>query len=199
MNALSARAMPVATALLGLAMVAPSAATELVLDPERTEIVFLLGSTLYDVNGSLRLEEGTIEFDAVAGTAAGRIVIDALSAGTNNRRRDKKMHDKVLETQRYPLFVFEPLGFSGELRQAGESHVRLWGILEIHGVRRELTLDADVRLDGTQLTGRLSLVIPYVAWGMKDPSVFVFRAKKEVAVEIQIAGRVVEATEAATP
>lgn len=187
------------TLLLGLCVIAPGAATELVLDAEKTEIGFVLGTTFHEVHGSLSLQEGTIEFDAVAGTASGRIVIDALSASTDHQGRDKKMHAKVLETERHPLFVFEPTGFSGEFRAAGESHVQLSGVLEIHGDRRELSLDADVQVDGAELTGRLSFVIPYVAWGMENPSTFIFRAKKEVTVEIRIVGRVVETVEAATP
>jgi polyisoprenoid-binding protein YceI len=70
------------------------------LDATVTTIEFTFGATLHTVDGTLHAKEGTIHIDPEAGTASGRIVIDATSAKTGNDRRDRKMHEKILESQR---------------------------------------------------------------------------------------------------
>lgn len=168
---------------------APAHAARLVLDPGKTEIRFSVGSTFHEVHGVVDLRSGAIRFDPVAGTAGGRIVVDATSATTSKSGPDKKMHHAVLETKRFPQIVFEAVSFTGRVPENGLAHVKLPGVIEIHGTRHDLILEADIIVTDGTLTGTARFEVPYVAWGMKDPSSFIFRAKKIVEVELDIAGR----------
>jgi polyisoprenoid-binding protein YceI len=158
------------------------------LDPAATTIEFGFGATLHSVEGSLRAKEGKIEFDPETGKASGRIVIDATSAKTGNSRRDAKMHAQILESQKYPEMIYTVERVSGTLNRAGRSDVELHGILDMHGVRRPLDLVGTVKTDGDRVTAVGRVTIPYLEWGMADPSAFVLRVEKEVHVEVKAAG-----------
>jgi len=162
------------------------------LDPRTTEIHFTLGATLHTVEGSVRLREGEIRFDAQTRTVSGRVVIDARSAETGNDRRDRKMHREVLESDRFPEIVFEPERIEGTLRTPGSSDVTLEGVLRIHGSAHpvSLPLEVEIRADAVKATGRLR--VPYVQWGLEDPSVFVLRVDKYVDVNLEAEGRILE-------
>ena len=105
----------------------------LTLDPEATEITFSVGATGHAVHGRLFLEAGEIRFDLESGAAGGEITVEARRADTGNKRRDRTMHEKVLESERFPLFVFRPSSVEGELAMSGTSELTLAGTLAIHG------------------------------------------------------------------
>src|SRR5262249_6428244 len=76
------------------------------LDPHATQIPFGFGATLHSVHGTLKAASGKVELDLATGKASGEIVLDMKSAATGNEKRDKKMHEKVLESERFPQSVF---------------------------------------------------------------------------------------------
>mgnify|MGYP001812186763 CR=1 FL=1 len=154
------------------------------LHPEATRIEFELGATMHTVTGTATLGAGSLVLDPRGGVASGRIVVAAASLDTGHKGRDRKMHDQVLESETFPDIVFEPLAMSGELFRDGESRLTVEGIFTIHGDSHPLSLEIVVRRDGDTLTAETEFEVPYVAWGMKDPSRFVMRAAKEVRVRI---------------
>jgi hypothetical protein len=71
-------------------------------------------------------------------------------------------------------------------RDAASAELKLHATLEIHGAAHPVAIPARV----TELaTGRLvveaAFRVPYVAWGMRDPSSFVLRVAKEVDVSVR--------------
>lgn len=182
------RLLPLALLLATASPLAAGGEVTLRLHPEETRITFTLGATLHTVRGSLRLQEGEIRFDPVLGMARGRIVVNAQSAETGNRRRDRDMHVKVLESEEYPEIVFSPVRLEGEFNLTGESQVELHGRLWIHGEDHPLALPAKVEVEGDTLRARSTFTIPYVEWGMKDPSTFFLRVAKTVEVQLEAVG-----------
>lgn len=159
------------------------------LDPAATSVQFSFGATLHTVKGSLKAESGTIQVDPDTGKATGWVVLDATSAQTGNARRDAKMHEKILESRRYPDIVFSVERISGSLHRGGRSEVQLHGYLEMHGVRRPIALPATVLVEGDRVQATASLTVPYLEWGLKDPSFFILRVEKEVRVTVKATGR----------
>ena len=173
-----------------LALVSPAVAREHVatLDPARTAVEFRLGATMHTVEGSARLESAEIRFDLQAGTASGEIIVDARSLDSGNQRRDRVLHEKVLESEKHPRMVFRCQSIDGELPSSGAGHVAISGSFEIHGEEHHLVLEFDVDIDGDDLRATTTFTVPYVEWGMKDPSKFLLRVKKEVEVTIRGVG-----------
>ena len=159
------------------------------LDPAATSVQLTFGATLHTVNGSLKAESGTVQVDSETGKASGWIVLDATSAETGNPRRDHKMHEKILESRRYPDIVFSVERISGALQRAGRSEVQLHGGLEMHGTSRPIALPATVLVEGDRVRATAYLTVPYLEWGLKDPSFFILRVAKEVRLVIKAAGR----------
>jgi hypothetical protein len=68
--------------------------------------------------------------------------------------------------------------------------VELLGTIEIHRDSHDLGIPAKIHVDGGRLTGTARFTVPFVEWGMKDPSVFVLRVKKKVQVTLDLNGSV---------
>jgi polyisoprenoid-binding protein YceI len=180
------RHLTLAAGLLAFALPVAAAPDKLVLTPDNTKISFLLKASDHDVNGTLKLKEGELSFERGSATASGHVVMDATSAETANAKRDKKMHAQVLETKDHPAFVFDITGLSAPLAASGASHVDLVGKLAIHGATHDVTVPADVTLDGGKVKATATITIPYVEWGMKDPSFLWLTVEKTVAVTIAV-------------
>lgn len=177
-------------ALLSVLLGAPLLATErFVLDPATSRVTFTLAATGHTVAGEMKVLEGAVEFEPTGGAASGRIVVDARSANTGNTGRDEKMHREVLETHKFPHFELEVAALQGTLAERGTSELVLEGTIALHGVRKPIRVPLEVVRSGDRLGAEGSFVVPYVAWGLKDPSVFVLRVAKEVTVQLDINGR----------
>lgn len=169
------------------------------LDPAQTRIQFKLGAVFHKVHGTFRLLRGTVHFNPSTGTASGLVLVDATSGASGNRGRDKKMHSKVLESQRYPEIQFLPTGIKGSFSPQGDSRLELHGVLTLHGSEHEINLLAQVHVEGDEVTARLKIKIPYVKWGLKNPSTFIFRAGKKVELSLHVAGHLSRSSPSAMP
>ena len=181
-------------AFLSLVLVSPGLAVaqqqSFVLDPRKTTITLALDASLHTVHGTFRATGGSIRFDPASGAASGSIVVDASSGDTGNSMRDHKMHKEVLESDRFPEISFSLARIAGTV--ADGSTLRAEGTLHIHGDNHPVTLSVPIEIHGDVLTAKLEFQIPYVAWGMKNPSTFVLRVSKEVEVEVVAVGRLEE-------
>jgi polyisoprenoid-binding protein YceI len=158
------------------------------LDPATTKVEFSLGATLHTVRGTAKLSRGEVRFDEATGALGGMIVIDARSLETGEAGRDRKMHAEVLESAAYPEIDFSPERLDGAFEAEGECDVRIAGTMTIHGASHEIVLLTHLRASGGRISGTARFEVPYVAWGMNDPSVFVLRVRKEVQISLEFSG-----------
>jgi len=158
--------------------------TTIVLDPEKTTVSFILEATLHTVHGTFRLKRGVVRFDSATGAAGGTIVVDATSGETGNKRRDRNMHQDVLESERYPEITFSPTRVTGSIIAQGESSVALEGMLRLKGVDHAITLPFKVQTTAGGLKATTRFAVPYVAWGLKNPSTFLLRVADKVDVGV---------------
>ena len=167
------------------------------LDPASTRIEFTVAATLHTVHGTFALKSGTVHFNSSTGSASGLVIVDATSGDSGNKGRDHKMHQEVLESQRYPEITFTPTRMSGRVDPQGASRVQIDGIFKLHGADHPITLTLPVQAQGQNLSVRTHIVVPYVAWGLKNPSTFILHVGEKVDIDINTAGRVL--SQAAQP
>lgn len=168
---------------------------EVRLDPGATSITFELKATMHTVHGTARLKQGWIQFDPSTGLASGEIVVDATSADTGNGSRDKKMHNKVIRSADFPEIVLRPQRIEGELKGEGASEVTILGTMELVGTSHQMRIPLRVDIEDGRLSVEGRFAVPYVEWGLKNPSTFLLRVSKEVDVVIAATGTIVQPSE----
>lgn len=160
----------------------------LVLDPQASKVSFTLKATGHEVEGGLALKSGRIAFDPATGAASGEIAIDLASAQTGNKSRDKTMHEEVLETGKHPLAVFRAEKLRGTVPASGTGEVTLDGTLSFHGSDHKVSLPAKIDVRNGRVKADTQIQIPYVEWGLHDPSVMMLRVAKVVSVQVRAEG-----------
>ncbi len=174
---------------LGIIFLAENAQAQAVhvdLDPARSQVQFTLGATLHTVHGTFKLKSGAVQFDSRTGkVSSGEIVIDATSGDSGNAGRDRKMNQDVLESAKYLEIVFVPR----QIQSEGDSHVQIEGVIRLHGSEHAIVVPVTTQMSGGKLSAMAEFTIPYVAWGLRDPSTFVLRVEKVVYIKVQLEGK----------
>jgi polyisoprenoid-binding protein YceI len=184
------------------------------LNPSQTQVNFTLGDVLHTVHGVFKLKSGDLWFDSSSGQAGGQIVVNALSGESGSEARDSRMHKNILESAMFPDIMFAPDRIDGKVNFEGDSEVTLHGQLNIHGGTHELTVNVKAHVDQQHVSGNpaqnrcrgrvsescegaaapfaltasVNFPVPYVKWGMKNPSTLFLRVKDTVEIGIQAGG-----------
>jgi len=178
----------ITAALLGaVAAALPAAAAEIQvhLPPESTTIGFTLKATMHTVHGTASLDRADFVFDTVSGAASGEAVVVSGSADTDKPKRDKKMHSAVLLSSEHQRIAIRAESIEGALELEGTSEFVLVGTMELIGAEHPIRVPMTVTFDGGTASVDAAFTVPYVEWGLKDPSTFVLRVGKEVPVTIK--------------
>jgi polyisoprenoid-binding protein YceI len=121
---------------------------------------------------------------------SGSISVVAGSGKTGNNSRDKKMYKDILKVEQYATVSFEPTTYAGTLAPSGESNVQVTGIFTLLGTPHEITIPMLVHLDGAGATAKGHFVVPYVQWGVKNPSFLIWKAENDVAIDLNLVGTI---------
>lgn len=158
------------------------------LDPAQSSVHWTLGSSLHTVHGTFALKRGTFQVNPGTGKASGEIVVDAISGKSGNDGRDRKMHKEVLESSRYGEIVFKPDTLSGNLATQGDSTVQLHGVFLLHGGQHELNVPVQANVTGGQWTASAKFGVPFIDWGLKNPSTWLLKVDRTVSLELELRG-----------
>jgi polyisoprenoid-binding protein YceI len=158
------------------------------IDPAQSKVRWTLESTVHTVHGSFAFKKGSIHVDASTGTASGEIVVDATSGNSGNDGRDKKMHREVLESGKYSNIIFRPDRVEGQISQQGICNVQIHGNLLLHGSEHEITVPIQGELAGDHWAGSAKFHVPFIAWGLKNPSNFFLKVNHTVEIEVELKG-----------
>jgi polyisoprenoid-binding protein YceI len=167
-----------------------SPASEIVLglEPAQSKVHWTLESTVHTVHGSFAFKKGTLRLDTSTGKASGEIIVDATSGNSGNDSRDKKMHKEVLETGQYTEVVFRPDRVEGKITPQGIFSVQVHGLFTLHGSKHELTVPVQAELAGDHWTGSAKFSVPFIDWGLKNPSNFLLKVNHAVEIELELKG-----------
>jgi polyisoprenoid-binding protein YceI len=158
-------------------------------DAQASEVAINLGGSDHSVHGVFHVQSGSIGFSRGTPSIAGSVVVAAGSGKTGNDSRDKKMANEVLDAPRFAEISFSPKSYQGMIAPTGDSTIQVTGTFTLHGAPHELTLPMQIHIDGANCTAKTKFTVPYVQWGLKDPSIFILKVAKEVEVDVSLAGR----------
>lgn len=159
-------------------------------DPAKTQIHWSLAGNVHTTHGTFRFKQGHVFVNPATGVMSGDLVADATSGDSGNGARDKRMNKEILEAEKYPEFRFTPQKLEGPVTPGAHSNVHVIGTFLVHGSTHNLTIPMDLTVANGIVTGSGKFSIPFVDWGMKDPSNFLFKVDKSVEVEVEAVGTV---------
>jgi polyisoprenoid-binding protein YceI len=158
------------------------------IDPAQSKVHWTLESTVHTVHGSFAFKTGTLHLEPATGRAGGEITVYATSGDSGNDSRDKKMHKEVLESGKYPDIIFRPDRMEGRIAPQGSFTVQVHGLFGLHGSEHELTVPVQAELAGDHWTGSARFTVPFIDWGLKNPSNFFLKVKHVVEIELELKG-----------
>jgi polyisoprenoid-binding protein YceI len=174
------------------AILAPAALAQhqaFVVNPDSSEVKITLNTTHEVVNGTFHVQSGSIEFDRTASKISGSVVVLAGSGKTGNDSRDKKMNKDILKAEQYATVSFEPKTYTGAIAPSGDSNIQATGNFTLLGTPHEITIPIQVHIEGTAATAKAHFVVPYVQWGLKNPSFLIWKADNDVTIDLNLTGR----------
>jgi polyisoprenoid-binding protein YceI len=159
-------------------------------NPDASEIKMKLNTTHEVVNGTFHIQSGSIEFDRSSPKMLGSVAVLAGSGKTGNDRRDKKMNKDILKVDQYTTVSFAPKTYTGAIAPSGDSTIQVSGVFTLLGNPHDLTIPMQIHMDGSKATARAQFVVPYVQWGLKNPSFLFWKAENDVAIDLNLVGQV---------
>jgi len=183
---------PFAVLALALILASPALAQHrtFVINPDASEVKMTLKTTHELVHGTFHVQSGSIEFDRSTPKMSGSVVVLAGSGKTGNGSRDKKMKNDILEVEQHATVSFEPRSYAGAIAPSGDSTIQVTGIFTLLGAPHEITIPVVVHLEGTTAAAKAHFVVPYIQWGLKDPSFLFWKADKDVAIDLNLVGSI---------
>jgi polyisoprenoid-binding protein YceI len=161
----------------------------LTVDPSTSKVAFALTGS-HAVSGTFRVQSGTVDFDRTAAKISGSVVVGAGTGNSGEASRDKKMNSDVLDVAHFAEITFVPQSYQGTLAATGDSTIQVTGAFTLHGTAHALTVPMQVHIDGNKLTATTHFSVPYVSWGLKDPSIFILKVAKEVGIDLTLTGQI---------
>jgi polyisoprenoid-binding protein YceI len=76
----------------------------------------------------------------------------------------------------------------GKIPPKGAFTVNVHGLLVLHGSEHELTVPAKAELAGDHWTGSAKFNVPFIDWGLKNPSNFFLKVNHAVEIELELRG-----------
>jgi polyisoprenoid-binding protein YceI len=159
-------------------------------NPDASDVKMKLNTTHEVVNGTFHIQSGSINFDRAASHISGIVIVAAGSGKTGNDSRDKKMNKDILKVEQYTTVSFAPKTYTGTIAPSGDSTIQVSGVFTLLGTPHDLTIPMQIHLDGSKATAKAQFVIPYVQWGLKNPSFMFWKADNDVAIDLNLVGQV---------
>jgi hypothetical protein len=181
-------------AVLAFAVILASAALAqhqtFAVNPDTSEVRITLNTTHEVVHGTFHIQSGSIEFGHNNSKMSGLVVVLAGSGKTGNDSRDKKMNKDILKVDQYTTVSFAPKTCIGTIAASGDSTIQVSGVFTLLGNPHNLTIPMQIHMDGSKTTARAHFVVPYVQWGLKNPSFMFWKAENDVAVDLNLVGHI---------
>jgi hypothetical protein len=157
---------------------------------DASEVKMKLNTTHEVVNGTFHVQSGSVEFDRSATKMSGTVVVAAGSGKTGNNSRDKKMNKDILKVDQYTTVSFAPKTYKGTISASGDSTIQVSGVFTLLGTPHDLTIPMQIHIDGPKATAKAQFVVPYVQWGLKNPSFLIWKAENDVTIDLSLVGNI---------
>ncbi|MER3478995.1 MAG: YceI family protein [Meiothermus sp.] len=123
---------------------------------------------------------GQVRWDMPSGALEGQVCLDLRAFNSGNPLRDADSRG-VFEVNKYPQSCFQPTRL---IRQGDEATVV--GILDLHGVRREIRIVGNLSQEGSGYRFRGAFDTAFSEWNLERPSLIFVRVDDPVQVRLEV-------------
>ena len=138
--------------------------------------------TTHDVTGEVTVDGGTL--------TAGNITVDVNGLQTDVEKRDINVRRTILHTDDYPTATFTvstPVDVTGVPDNGEPGTVTVTGMLNLHGVEKEVTAEFDVLRTGNRLVIAGTVPINRIDFGVETPDFVAAKVDEDGELNIRLA------------
>jgi polyisoprenoid-binding protein YceI len=144
------------------------------------------GST-QDITGEFHLTEDGFDLDP---TRTSTFTVDLTTLKSDRDMRDNRVRNDGLQVDRFPTATFTATSVSGvqpDLPEGEEQTFQLTGIMDLHGVQKELTWEVKARLQGNVMTALATVNFRYEEFNIPVLNIANFvSVEDDVTLQVQV-------------
>jgi len=175
--------------LVTLAATLSYAQTTMTLEPE-SYVQYQATDPRETVTGQTSIKTLEFSFDPQNLRRSSLVVsLDASKFDSGNVIRDTNARRTVFNSDLYPEIIFSLDTLNAELNEVTEGQtqaIELLGTLDMHGVSKEISVDAEILLEGNILTTTGAFTVLLSDYEMSRPSFLVWTIEDQVELSFQI-------------
>lgn len=118
-----------------------------------------------------------------------KFTVDLTKLKSDRDMRDHRVQ-QTLETEQFPTATFtatKVTGYDASLGADAEQTLQLTGMLDVHGVQKEVTWDVKAKKQGNVITGLATVKFAFEDFGMSPPNIGGFVSVQDhVTLQVQI-------------
>ncbi len=166
---------------------------------DRSEAAYFADETLASIGLPSTAKGSTTKISGTFHLTADGIALDSSQPSTftvdlTGLTSDKSMRDRrvqsTLETGTYPTATFtaeSATGYDPGIAAGQEQSLKLTGILDLHGVKKEVTWNVKARKAGTVITALATVTFPFEDFKMSPPNIGGFvSVQNQITLQVQL-------------
>ncbi len=150
--------------------------------PAQSEAAYFAGEKLARVSlpstakGSTKSIQGEFHLTPAGldTTRESKFTVDLATIKSDESQRDRQVNQRGLETSKFPTATFIATrldGYPAEFPAGQEVAMKLTGLMDLHGVKKELTWDIKLRREGDALSALATVNFKYAEFGIEQISI----------------------------
>lgn len=144
------------------------------------------GST-NEIAGEFHLTEDGLALDT---TKTSSFTVTLTNLKSDKEMRDRRVHGQALETERFPTATFtmtDVSGYNPDIPAGEEQTLQLTGMMDLHGVQKELTWEVKARREGDVITALATVNFLYSDFNIPVLNIANFvSVEEDVTLQVQL-------------
>jgi polyisoprenoid-binding protein YceI len=140
-----------------------------------------------DITGTFYLTEDGLDLDP---SQESSFTVDLTTITSNESRRDNRVQNDALQTSQFPTATFTATsvtGYDPAIPEGEEQTLALTGMMDLHGVQKELTWELKARRQGDVITALATVNFLYADFDITPPNIAGFvSVADDVTLQVEV-------------
>lgn len=140
-----------------------------------------------DIAGTFYLTEDGLDLDPARQSS---FTVDLTTITSDESRRDNRVQNDALQTSQFPTATFTATsvtGYDPDIADGAEQTLMLTGMMDLHGVQKEITWEVKARREGDVITALATVNFLYADFNITPPNIAGFvSVEDDVTLQVEI-------------